>query len=178
MFPTDRLQYQRLQKRHGKANSQYVMCTWSPPWKCLFPLTLARMSRYRLLVLILAPLLTSCYLTSLCLGPRFSHLLNGHSDGTYLVILLWDGYSALLSHSVKVPVLLWECDSPLDEEDVLSCSSVHRISKAKILQWVLFSGNLPNPGNKPDLRHCKQILYRLSHQNLPQDILQDLKFSH
>ena len=31
------------------------------------------------------------------------------------------------------------------------CSSVHEISKARILEWVaiFFSGNLPNPGIKP-----------------------------
>ena len=44
--------------------------------------------------------------------------------------------------------------------------SVHGILQAKILEWGAISspGDLPDPGIKPRLLHCKQILYHLSHQ--------------
>jgi len=41
--------------------------------------------------------------------------------------------------------------------------SVHGISQATILEWVLPS-RAPTKGSNPDLLHCRQILYRLSHQ--------------
>ena len=42
-------------------------------------------------------------------------------------------------------------------------SSVHGISQARVLEWVSISFQGSNPG----LRHCRQMLYRLSHQESP-----------
>ena len=46
-------------------------------------------------------------------------------------------------------------------------SSVHGILQARRLEWAAFPspGDLPNPGIKPGLLHCRQILYHLSHQS-------------
>ena len=45
-------------------------------------------------------------------------------------------------------------------------SSVHRISQARVLEWVVFllQGIFLTWGSKPDLLHCRWILYHLSHQ--------------
>ena len=50
-------------------------------------------------------------------------------------------------------------------------SSFHGILQAKILEWIAisFSRDLPDPGIEPGLPHCRQILYRLSHQGSPRD---------
>ena len=47
----------------------------------------------------------------------------------------------------------------------LSGSSVHGIFQARVQEWVAisFSRGLPNPGIKPGLPHCRQMLYCLSH---------------
>ena len=49
-------------------------------------------------------------------------------------------------------------------------ASVHGIPQARILEWVAipFSGDLLDPGIKPGLPHCGQILYHLSHQRIPE----------
>ena len=49
-------------------------------------------------------------------------------------------------------------------------SSVHGILQARIREWVAspFSRGLPNPGIKPGLPHCRQILDCLSHHNVMQ----------
>ena len=50
-------------------------------------------------------------------------------------------------------------------------SSVHGILQARILEWVamgsLLQGIFPSQGPNPGLLHCRQILYRLSHQGSP-----------
>ena len=49
-------------------------------------------------------------------------------------------------------------------------SSVHGILQERILEWVAipFSrGIFPTQGSNPGLLHCRQILYRLSHQVNP-----------
>ena len=59
------------------------------------------------------------------------------------------------------------CD-PMDCN--LPGSSVHGILQATIPEWVAipFSrGIFPTQGSNPGLPHCKQILYRLSHQGSP-----------
>ena len=45
-------------------------------------------------------------------------------------------------------------------------SSVHRILQVRILERVAIHspGDLPNPGVKTSLLHCRWILYHLSHQ--------------
>ena len=63
----------------------------------------------------------------------------------------------VLSHSVM-------SNSLMPQGLQLTSSSVHGISQARILEWVAisFSGDLPNPGNKPRLLrllHCRQSLY-------------------
>ena len=58
--------------------------------------------------------------------------------------------------------------------DPVDCSppgfSLHGLLKARILGWVAmpFSrGIFPTQGPHPGLPHCRQILYRLSHQRSP-----------
>ena len=51
-------------------------------------------------------------------------------------------------------------------------SSVHGISQAKILEWVVISfsrGIFLTQGLNPGFQHCRQILYHLSHQGSPTD---------
>ena len=45
-------------------------------------------------------------------------------------------------------------------------SSVYGISRARILEWVAisFSWGSSGQGSNPGILHCRQILYRLSHQ--------------
>ena len=52
-------------------------------------------------------------------------------------------------------------------------SYVHRIFQARILKWVAISSpeDLPNPGIKSGLPHCRQMLYHLSHQGSPRTII-------
>ena len=47
-----------------------------------------------------------------------------------------------------------------------SGSSVHRILQARVLEWVaiLFSRRSSPPRSNLGLRHCRQVLYHLSHQ--------------
>ena len=52
----------------------------------------------------------------------------------------------------------------------LPCSSIHGIFQARVLQWVaiFFSrGVFLTQGSNPGLPHCRQTLYRLSHQGSP-----------
>ena len=51
----------------------------------------------------------------------------------------------------------------------LPSSSFHGILQARVLEWVAISfsrGMFPTQGSNPGLSHCRQTLYRLSHQNL------------
>ena len=52
----------------------------------------------------------------------------------------------------------------------LSGSSIHGIFQARVLEWIAISsstGVFPTQGLNPDLPHCRQTLYRLSHQGSP-----------
>ena len=57
--------------------------------------------------------------------------------------------------------------------DPMDCSppgsSVHGIFQARILEWVAFPSpvDLPDPGIKPGLLHCRQILYSMSYREVP-----------
>ena len=53
----------------------------------------------------------------------------------------------------------------------LSCSFVHGILQARILEWVTisFSRKFPDQGIEPGLLHCRQILHQLSHQGSPSE---------
>ena len=50
----------------------------------------------------------------------------------------------------------------------LSGSSIHGIFQVRVLEWIaiyfLLQGIFPTQELKPGLPHCKQTLYRLSHQ--------------
>ena len=61
------------------------------------------------------------------------------------------------------------CD-PMDCS--LPSSSVHGIFQAIVLEWIVisFSGDLPDPGIEPGLPHCREMLYRLSHQGSTRSI--------
>ena len=57
------------------------------------------------------------------------------------------------------------------------CSSVHGIFQARVLEWVVISYSraiFPKQGLNPDLPHCRQTLYSLSHQGSPYDSSWDL----
>ena len=49
-----------------------------------------------------------------------------------------------------------------------------RILQARILKWVVLQGIFLTQGSNPDLLHCRQILYRLSHQGSLSLIIQSL----
>jgi len=53
----------------------------------------------------------------------------------------------------------------------LPSSSVHGIFQARILEWVAisFSMDLPDPGIKPGLLHCRCIFYWLSYEGSLED---------
>ena len=61
--------------------------------------------------------------------------------------------------------------------DPMDCSppgsSVHGILQARILEWVsLLQGIFPTQGSNLSLPHYGQILYHLSHQGSPKEIIQ------
>ena len=73
----------------------------------------------------------------------------------------------VLSHSVVSTL----CD-PMDYSP--PGSSVHGILQARILEWVAQSssrGIFPIQGLNTSLPHCRQILYQLSYQGSPCDLL-------
>ena len=63
------------------------------------------------------------------------------------------------------------CPTLCDPVDCsLPGSSIHGIFQARVLEWVAISfsrGILMSQGLNPDLPHCRQMLYRLSHQGSP-----------
>ena len=67
--------------------------------------------------------------------------------------------------------LLQSCPTLCDPMDCnLSGSSVHGIFQAIVLEWIAisFSSGSSRPrGSNPGLPHCRQPLYRLSHQGSP-----------
>ena len=74
----------------------------------------------------------------------------------------------VLVSELTVQLCLTLCD-PMDSSLPGSC--VHGILQARILKYlgchVLLQGIFPTQGSKPGLPHCRQILYRLSHQGSP-----------
>ena len=52
----------------------------------------------------------------------------------------------------------------------LPASFIHGIFQTRVLEWVAISfsrGSSPTQGSNPGLLHCRQTLYRLSHQGSP-----------
>ena len=53
---------------------------------------------------------------------------------------------------------------------IMDCSlpgfSIHGIFQARVQEWLPFPStvDLPDPGSNPNLLHCRQTLYHLSHQ--------------
>ena len=84
--------------------------------------------------------------------------------------------SAWLAWSIKTSVLLFESESEVAQLCLTLCnpidcnlpgSSVHGIFQAGILEWVAISfssGIFLTQGLYAGLPHCRQMLYRLSHQ--------------
>jgi len=83
-----------------------------------------------------------------------------HGFDIYTFICLW---TCVCVHAQSLQSCLTLCD-PMDCS--LPSSSVHGILQARILKWLPCPppGDLPNLGIKPDIPHCRQILYRLSPQ--------------
>ena len=71
-----------------------------------------------------------------------------------------------VTHTGKVEVLV--AQSCLTLCNPMNCSppgsSVHGILQARILEWVAIPFSW---GLNPDVLHCRQILYHLSHQGSP-----------
>ena len=75
-------------------------------------------------------------------------------------------YCAVLSHSVMSTL----CD-PLDGSPSGSSVYGHSPDKnSRVDCHALFEGMFPTQGSNPGLSHCKQILYRLSHQGSPSEL--------
>ena len=59
-------------------------------------------------------------------------------------------------------------------------SSVHGILQARMLEWVAMPscrGLFPTQGSNPGLPHCRRILYHLSHQESPTQLLERINDS-
>ena len=74
--------------------------------------------------------------------------------------------SSLYLKESKSEILLIVSDRCNAVDYSLPGSSVLGILQARILEWaaISFSRDVPYPGIKPGLPHCRQILYHLSHQ--------------
>ncbi|KAI4529493.1 hypothetical protein MG293_020741 [Ovis ammon polii] len=81
----------------------------------------------------------------------------------------WGKSSVWTRHlELKVKVLVALSRVVCDPTDCSPpCSSVHGISPGKntgVGSQCLLEENLPNAGLEPDLPHCRQVVYCLSHQ--------------
>ena len=89
--------------------------------------------------------------------------------------MCWEGFPRdtifILESSERCCLITKSCLTLCDPKDYsLPGSSVHEISQARILEWVAISfsrGIFPTQGWNPGLLHCRQTLYRLSHQGSP-----------
>ena len=76
-------------------------------------------------------------------------------------------YTTMVIMNEVIQLCLTLCD-PMDCS--LPGSSVHGIFQAIVLEWIAISfsrGIFPIQGSNPRLPHCRQTLYRLSHQGSP-----------
>ena len=85
-----------------------------------------------------------------------------------MVLLLKDAWWSGSSPQVH-PSSLKKKESCMALCDPMDCSppgsSAHGIFQARILEWIAIP--FPTEGSNPDLPHCGQILYHLSHQGTP-----------
>ena len=87
----------------------------------------------------------------------FPSFLPASSDIPSSLLLL--GFLFLMKVALSCPTLC----NPMNY-------SVHGISQARILEWVVFlfsRGIFPTQRSNPSLPHCRQVLYQLSHQGSP-----------
>ena len=80
----------------------------------------------------------------------------------------------------KCVVVVQLCPTLCDPRDCSSPgSSVHGILQARILEWVhfLLQGIFPTQGLNSVPLYCRRILYHLSHQGSPDDLLSSVQFS-
>ena len=91
-------------------------------------------------------------------GSRGAHF---RSDVHICVCMCVHANHSVLSES------LWPMDCNLPG------SSVHGISQARILEWVDIP--FPTQGLNLGLLHCRKILYHLSHQGSPEEVIGLLK---
>ena len=84
--------------------------------------------------------------------------------------MLWTFIGETVCQDLKV-LVAQSCLTPCDLIDCSpSGSSVRGISQARILEWIVipfFRGIFLTQGLNLDLPHCRQILYRWSHQGNP-----------
>ena len=103
-----------------------------------------------------------------------SHRQCQHLFSFFLPLSLFFGvFSSLI-----VATLVLESESEVTQScptrsNPIDCSlpgsSVHGIFQARVLEWVprLLQGIFPTHGSNQGLPHCRQMLYRLSHQGSP-----------
>ena len=105
----------------------------------------------------------------------------GHFTGIHISYLescwaLWFVRQAQSSNSLSVKVVqlcLTLCD-PINY-------TAHGILQTRILEWVAvpFSrGIFATQGSNPGLLHCRWILYQLSHEGSPYQIIETFKLAH
>ena len=86
------------------------------------------------------------------------------------VLHLYKGYYLVIKRDEIVSMKVKVAQSCLTLCDPMNCSlprsSVHGIIQARILEWVchfLLQGIFLTRGSNPDILHCRQILFQLSH---------------
>ena len=95
-----------------------------------------------------------------------------YEEGQYLSPLRWRWLCPHYTQDVSIShsVSLTHCDL-MDSSP--PSSSVHGILQRRTLEWVAIPspGVLPNAGIEPASPHCRQILYKLSHQRSPRVVV-------
>ena len=83
---------------------------------------------------------------------------------------LFDISEHSLKRKKEVSVLVTQSCLTLSKPINCGFPRCHGILQARILEWIAISfsrGSTLAQGSNPDLPHCRQILYRLSHQRSP-----------
>ena len=82
--------------------------------------------------------------------------------------MIWGGADVII---IEIVLVTQSCLTLFNHMDCSqSGSSDHGILQARILEWVVvptFRRIFPTQRSNPGLLHCRQILYRLSHQGSP-----------
>jgi len=97
--------------------------------------------------------------------------------GEWVHVYVWLNPFTVFGHVVML--VAQSCPALRDPMDCSPPgSSVHEIFQIRIWEWVAipFSRRIfPTQGSDPSLPHCRQILYRVSHQGSPQNKIKSSK---